>query len=66
MLFTESYFLKPSQLTGKMNNEGGSAEESEATRSQPYSFTSTIFFDSNIGEKGNKLLACLIYLRISN
>ena len=57
MLFTESYFLKPSQLTGKMNDEGGSGVEPEANRLQPYSFTSTVFFYLNKGPIGNKLLA---------
>ena len=66
MLVTESYLLKPSQLTGKMNNHGGSEVEPEANRSQPYPFTSTIFFDMNRGPRGNKLLANQIYLRISS
>ena len=57
MLVTESYLLKPSQLTEKINNEGGSEVEPEDNRSQPYSFTSTIYFDLNTGPGGNKLLA---------
>ena len=64
MLVTESYLLKPSQLTEKMNTGEVFGVQPGANSLQPYSFTSTIFFDSNTEPNGNKLLAHWIYLRI--
>ena len=63
MLFTESYLLKPSQLTGKMNLGEGSEVNPQANFA-PKPFSSTIIFDTG-NAAGNKLLAQWIYLGIS-
>ena len=55
MLFTESYLLKQSQLTGKMNIGEGSGVNPEADLPDP--LTSIVFFDSGNKSDGNKLLA---------
>ena len=57
MLFTESYLLKPSQLTGKMNNGEGSEVKPEANRLLADPFTSIVVFDSIKKSNDNKLLA---------
>ena len=56
MLLTESYLLKPIQLTGRIRNkeepEVEPKVEPEANSLQPYSFTSTVLFEEKIEESG--------------